>query len=273
MLTQPYEPLAADAQATKAGTAATVVGNSAENGGTIEWATPANANVSDNAYATATMPVGSISLGLKMTNWAFPIPEGATITGVSFDVESKAGNPSKIASALNLVKAGAMFGVAAPPYLGYWGTTDEHQIYGGSSYLPVPLTPADVNSELFGVFIQVYSSATGTGSTTASIDSVAITVYYTEAESEDRICFATRSMELRSNGVDRQARKDDVWGGLVPDGFFPTAIPSGQEARPTRVIIIASQGDLGTLADAGSNKLSAVVNVRSGHHSVRDASP
>jgi hypothetical protein len=92
-----------------------------------------------------------------------------------------------------------------------------------------------------------------------------MTVYYTEAADENRVCFATRSVELRTNGVYRQHPEDDVWGGVLPDGFLPYSTPGGIDGRSSRGILIPTQGDLDELADSGTNKLSAVVKTRAGH--------
>jgi hypothetical protein len=100
---------------------------------------------------------------------------------------------------------------------------------------------------------------------------VRITVYYTEAEDENRICFAERSIELRSDGPYRQHPTDDVWGYVVPRGFLPHALPSGMEGRKTRFIVIPSQGDLGELPDSGTNKLSVSVNHRPAYLVAREA--
>lgn len=83
------------------------------------------------------------------------------------------------------------------------------------------------------------------------------------------ICSSGRSMEVATNGVFRQSPEDDVWGRVIEDGFPPAAVPSGAEERPTRVIIIPSQGDFGELPDSGTPKVSVVRHVRAGHHFAR----
>lgn len=162
-----------------------------------------------------------------------------------------------------------MLDTAPPGYIETeWPYFDSVATYGSWAG---PWLYSDINNSGFGVVLSARRPVGGiTEDHTASVDQITIGVSYTEGPEEDRVCFATRSIEIRSNGVDRQAPEDDVWGGLVPDGFFPAAIPSGPEGRPSRVIVIPSQGDLGTLADAGSNKLSAAVNVRTGHHAARE---
>jgi hypothetical protein len=58
---------------------------------------------------------------------------------------------------------------------------------------------------------------------------------------------------------------------VVPDGFLPVALPSGLEERPMRCIVIPSQGDLGEVADEGTNKLTAQAFVRAAYLFARES--
>lgn len=274
ILTEPPASGGADVVITKKA-AGTIVGNSAELGGTIDWATASNAKSSDNAYATATRTaVGyELSKGLKLTNWGFAIPSTATILGVGMDFEVKAGGPNPyITEQVNFVVAGAVYdphGANPPGPAEYWGTSDEHRIFGGSSYLPgLSLTPAQVNAEGFGVFFQTLHIGAGS---VAYVDSVSISVYYTESEDDSPVCFAGRSLELRSNGVYRQHASDDVWGRLVADGFPPYVPAGGLEGKQCRTIIIPSAGDFETLPDGAAPSLATSTYSRDGHHFAREA--
>jgi hypothetical protein len=251
----------------------------------VAWTSPAKAEASDNSYATVEgEPNKSLSTQfLKATNFAFGIPEGAIITGVIAEieksrVESTGNGPLDLAVCLvreGIIQdatdtAGAGANRALP---GRWPTADAYTVYGASEDLwgatpDSPWLPSDINDSGFGVAISAW---TGAG-TTARVDHIRLIVYYTEAEPEDRVCYTGRSVDLRSNGPFRQARVDagDVWGEVVPDGFLPYAAPSGLEARPRRGIIIPTQGDLGSLPDRGSNKLSAVVKTQEGHYFARE---
>ncbi|HSC21429.1 MAG TPA: hypothetical protein VLC07_06850, partial [Solirubrobacterales bacterium] len=99
-----------------------------------------------------------------------------------------------------------------------------------------------------------------------------LTVYYNEAGAEDKVCFATRSIELRSDDVRRQHPLDDIWGRLVPDGFLPILPAGGIEERQTRSIIIPSAGDFETLPDGATPALEGRTFGRDGYHFAREAS-
>ena len=86
----------------------------------------------------------------------------------------------------------------------------------------------------------------------ASVYNVQIGVFYTTEPDDDRVCFAGRSIELRSDGV------------------FPTAHPGAPDGRPGRGIVVASTGDLGDLADSGSVPLSVIAYERAGHLYARE---
>lgn len=88
----------------------------------------------------------------------------------------------------------------------------------------------------------------------------------------DAITFDGRSAELRSDGVFRQAEVADIWGRLVPDGFLPTAQPSGLEERPTRGIIVPTRSDLESLSDVGeASDIEVVEKYFPGYHFASEA--
>lgn len=85
------------------------------------------------------------------------------------------------------------------------------------------------------------------------------------------LVWANRLIELRSDGVYRQDATADVWGRLVPDGFLPTVTPSGLEERPTRGILIPTQGDFDNLPDEEDNKLGVKEKYFPGYHFTGEA--
>ena len=269
VVTAPYTPLVPDAQSAKAPGEAASAGGS---GG--EWKNPKNVLTSNNSRATAEpepVKMGpfltlDITEDLHVTKFGFAIPEeGTKITGVAVEIERSAEGEGFLKDrSVNLLNGIGIAGSLASPAT--WPTTDETMIYGGSTNLwGLALSPAAVNAAAFGVAIQCI------GSGIARIDSVRIIVYYTQATDENRVCFASRSAEFRTNGPVRQHPTDDVWGELVPVGFNPYAPPSGLEERAVRGMIVPSQGDLGELPDKGSNKLSAVVKYRPAYLYAREA--
>jgi hypothetical protein len=256
-------------------------GTAEQSGAEHEWATVNNIKVDDASYATVTLGASSgekleLSNVLIARNYGFALPEGATVLGLSPFIKRKASAYSPPYGAqifdyeVQVIKGGeALPGEGLTP--GGWATSDTVKTYGGSSELfGGTWTAADINAPDFGWQIQVVCQG-GTG-TTASVAHMGMVVYYTEAADENRICFAGRSIELRSDGVYRQAPEDDGWGLIVPKGFLPTASPSGLEERASRFIIVPSQGDLGELADSGDNALEAQSFVRPGYLYSREAS-
>jgi hypothetical protein len=255
----------ADAQSTKSPGAAA----NDETSGTVAWETPGNAKASDGSYAVAKLKAGEISNYEKLTDFGFELPEDATVTGFIAAVERSCTTLIYDAD-VRLVHSGVIGG-GSMTHPGEWPTSDAVAIYGAADSLWSDSWDApDVNSSEFGIAI---AARCGIGAITgeAKIDSVSITVYYTEAADENRICFAERSVEVRSDGVYRQLPDDDVWGPVVAEGFNPDAPPSWLEERALRGLVLPSQGDFDTLADAGSNPIGLTVIYRPAYHFAREA--
>lgn len=278
LLREPFVPVVADAQSIKAPGA---VADSALGGGSSTWTSPENAKVADLTVAKLPAMSGSVeSHGLLTSSHGFAIPSEAVITGIKleyfpyFGIEPQVNGPGP--GRTQLVKAGALVGEnKGAPYesLGYNWTT-QVWVFGGSDDLwGTTWTPAQVNASTFGAYVAARHAANQANSpANIGIDWITVTVYYTEARPEDRVCYGGRSLEIRSEVVARQHQTDDVWGTLIPDGFLPYDAPGGMEERPSRGILIPTQGDLGMLPDTGVTKLSATVVTREGHHLAREAS-
>ncbi len=270
VLSEPYQAPLADLQSSRSpGTVEDKAGV-----GTKAWENPSNAKASDNAYATCELGSGVVSHYLTATNLAFALPEGATVLGIvpSFERSAAvvAGNARVRDEQVRIVKAGAIKGTVDKALPVYWPQSDGAQSYGGSDDLwGQTWTPSDINSSGFGVAL---SAKDYEGTAIAKVDAVTVTVYYSEViQGEDRVCYASRSVEPRSDGVFRQHPTADVWGRLVPDGFLPTVPAEGAEGRQTRTILIPSAGDLGTLPDGASPAFSAVSYGRHGYQYAREA--
>jgi hypothetical protein len=246
------------------------VANDSSSGGTKAWTNPGNAKASDNSKATCEFGFPNVTEFLKATNFGFTLPGTATVCGIVAEVERVADGALRFQDhKVQICKAGAPSGENKAKS-DAWPTVDTYAAYGASSdFWGLSWTVAEINSSGFGLAIAV---AAATSAHIASIDHVRITVYYTGALAEDRVCFATRSVDLGSARVVRQAPDEDVWGETVPDGFFPFDVPGGLEQQPSRGILIPSQGDLGEVPDTGTNRLSAVVKTRRGSRYGRGAS-
>jgi hypothetical protein len=237
--------------------------------GSKAWTGASNAKASDDSRATAVLSAGEITQYLAATNFGFALSEGATPIAIFVEVErSKEGANAVLTHAIRLMREGSIIGddFSLPGNDDAWLSTDTYVIYD-SKLGGVPWTAGEINHSGFGAAIAAESPS----GATARVDHIRITVYYTEVKDESRICFAGRSIELRSDGIFRQHPTDDVWGELIPEGFLPFATPSGLEGRKARFIVIPSTGDLGELADNGDNPMSAQALVRPGYLFAREA--
>ena len=244
--------------------------------GTLTWSNVNNAKTLDGTYAQVeTSGVFEVqSHYLKATNFGFAIPEGATIKGVKVAIARKGQFEGYIREkVVKLVNEGTVEGEnkALTGEAGMWSTSLVQMEYGGSESLwglSSP-TPTKFNKSNFGVVLSIADALASKA--IAYVDWIGLTIYYTEGASQNRICFATRSLEFRSDGVIRQALTDDVWGSVVPNGFLPYAPPGGADGRTERTIIIPTQGDFEARADTGSNKITSQRFTRAGHHVAREA--
>lgn len=153
--------------------------------GTIAWATVNNAKVSDNTYATATMPLLALSHYLKGTNFGFAIPVGATIDGIQLDVERSiiagAGPPVRDNS-VRIVKAGTFQGDEKAAG-GDWPAGDTVISYGGAADLwGLTWTVANINASNFGAGLSAKALGSGVGFGIGRVDQLGqITVFFTPA--------------------------------------------------------------------------------------------
>lgn len=148
------------------------------------WVDPTNVFSSDDTRASASLSgSGSnrFSRDLKVSGFDFSaIPDGSTIDGVVVEIErhvsSTSGSPRD--DTIQLMKAGTAGGTNAASG-STWPTTDAYATYGGASDLwGNTLSTADIKDSGFGVSIKAVKTA-GKSSTTARVDHIRITVYYT----------------------------------------------------------------------------------------------
>lgn len=148
------------------------------------WTDISNVTASDNTYATVALDAfegPSESEYIVSTGFGFAVPAGATINGIVVEVEGK-GSAASLGRtvAAQLLKAGVAvgsdYGLTEAP----WGTTEAFRTVGGGAadLWGTTWTRAEVNDAGFGV--QFAIGANGDAGT-VSVDSVRVTVYYTEA--------------------------------------------------------------------------------------------
>lgn len=150
---------------------------SARDGSVVGWTNYSGAMLSDDNYATASIPVGYTDW-LRCTEFNFDddIPVDSWITGIDVKIERKAGAATLSDSALYLRKD-VQFG-ANKASATEWLTEDTEVIYSWNwkNYIRdfeiVPDT--DITDNTFGVDFSVAS----TGETTASVDCIHVRAYY-----------------------------------------------------------------------------------------------
>ncbi|MBI4808363.1 MAG: DUF11 domain-containing protein [Nitrosomonadales bacterium] len=148
--------------------------------GTRTWTT-LDAVASDNAYATTTLGDNQQSHYLKCTGYGFAIPAGATINGITVNVERSASNTNSPIRDLSMriVKAGVI-GATNRATATTYPTTDTVEAHGGAADLwGLPWTAADINSANFGAALAAYKNGTNGGTFTVNVDHMPITVTYT----------------------------------------------------------------------------------------------
>ena len=154
--------------------------------GAVNWGAVNEAKTSNNAYATVGVSSTVQSNYLKVTNFGFAVPSGATINGitVSIDRKSNGSGPSNYVkdTIVKLVKGGTVSGDDKADTVTRWPSTEATQTYGGAADLwGLTLTDTDVNASTFGVVL----SATlylhfGKNYPSAFVDYISITIDYTE---------------------------------------------------------------------------------------------
>lgn len=140
--------------------------------GTAVWSDPANAQASDDLYAT-TSPNGATQY-LKATNFGFSLPAGAVIIGISASIEHLSAANTVTDASVKIAKGGTVTGSEhADPAL--WPDTGDTVVnYGSTSDLwGTAWTAADINAVGFGFAV----SATDTFDV-AAVDHMTLTVTY-----------------------------------------------------------------------------------------------
>ncbi len=148
--------------------------------GAVAWTNPGNAAASDDSWATAVIGAAvTPSEYLKVTNFGFAIPSGATIDGITVTIERSATQANRVNdSAVRIVKGGTI-GSTDKGSATNWPTSDGSANYGGAADLwGETWAYTDINNSGFGAAIS--ASSTGSGTRTARIDLITITVTYTE---------------------------------------------------------------------------------------------
>ena len=154
--------------------------NDSSNGSALNWSGSANAVSSNDARASITLSSGSVNISryLKITNFGFAIPTGATIDGIVAEIEAQSSTGTKgVWEEVRLVKASTVTGSDLSSAIDL-PASDTFVSHGGATELwGETWSSTDINSSGFGVAISVTNASAS--SQNALIDSARITVYYT----------------------------------------------------------------------------------------------
>ncbi|MFZ3015867.1 MAG: Ig-like domain-containing protein [Minisyncoccia bacterium] len=149
--------------------------------GTVTWSNTSRIVSSNNSYATASLGDNVISHYIKATNFGFTIPVGATITGITAEVEKKSANANRTQDYRVRIIKGGTIGSTDKSNTNWWGTANNvYTTYGGVSDLwGETWTYSDINNTNFGLALSAYKNTTVGGNESASIDHIKITITYT----------------------------------------------------------------------------------------------
>ena len=150
-------------------------GTAADGGGSdVAWTNPNNAKVTDNTTTDNIWPSGGLrSNELLLSNFGFNLPDSAVVDGIL--VEVKRYGIQAVDSVVKLMKGGVATGDDKATTSGY-PFIYEVKAYGGAEDLwGTTWTVAEINNSGFGVTLSAMNIS---GSGSANIDSVQITVYW-----------------------------------------------------------------------------------------------
>jgi parallel beta-helix repeat protein len=154
--------------------------------GTVLWGNPGNITTTGSPYASMGVAASAVTHYLQVTNYGFNssnLPSDATINGITVTIrrqQSSSGTGIRD-SAVYLLKAGAVVGSNLAATGSNWPTSMGTTTYGGTTNLwGTTWTPAEIHDSNFGVVLSARNAASS-GSRTASVDYMQITVTYTPA--------------------------------------------------------------------------------------------
>lgn len=147
--------------------------------GAVAW-TLLDAMGSDNVYASTVLNDNQQSNYLKCTGYGFAIPAGATINGITVNLERSATNTLVQDLRMRLVKAGVIQAGDRALLAVDYPTVDAVAAHGGAADLWGGVwTVADINNANFGAALATIKNGTAGGTRTVNVDHMPITVTYT----------------------------------------------------------------------------------------------
>jgi hypothetical protein len=150
-------------------------------GSSSTWTNPGNVITSNDIYSINTTNLatnGDYTDYLQATGFGFTIPNGSIINGIKVEVErSDPGGKAKDYR-IRIVKNG-IIGSTDKSVNSAWHNNDQYKTYGGINDLWGQIWGySDINANNFGFAIAVERQGGGNSPTTARIDHIQITIYY-----------------------------------------------------------------------------------------------
>jgi hypothetical protein len=172
---------------------------SVDDGASVDWTTPSNAQTSNDSRTIASAVGGGPTTEtdfLDITNFGFNV--SGTINGIEVSVERrKTGSGTLEDSTIQLIKGGTAQG-DNKAVAGAWPASDTVATYGGASDLwGLTWSANDINATDFGVRVQGINNHIS-NSDDAEVDFVSITVTYTAGGTSMRRLSVLKSKIIRS---------------------------------------------------------------------------
>jgi len=155
-------------------------GSSSNADGYVDWTNKGNIVADDGAYARVYIKSGSPSYRLIGSTCGFAIPSGATINGIVLTVKRYSANANMARDGMVCLRHGnGTASTSDKESSAYWPTTAAAADYGSNTDLWGDTWTADeINGSGFGA--QLYVLTSSATSMYAYVDSLKLTVYYTE---------------------------------------------------------------------------------------------
>lgn len=154
--------------------------SSTTTGSGSSWSYTSRSYTSNNSWSYTYLSTNSTSSYLMVTNFGFAIPSGATIQGITVDIEHYGGHRKMRDNSVMLTKNGSSYVGSDYGKSSTWANGyDEDYSYGGTSDLwGESWSESDINSSNFGVGISVENFSSSRAGY-AYIDDITVTVEYT----------------------------------------------------------------------------------------------
>lgn len=211
--------------------------------GLIPWSNAGNA-ASNVAFASASLGGGTSSQILSCSNFGFAIPANSVIVGVTLVFDSyKSGSAPSLNCAVTLNGGSQRNAVVS-------ATSSTGFILGGGTDLwGTTLTPAIVNSPSFGPRIIASDTFGGSQPGTINLNSVAMTVFYTEGSQILAVTGFGFSLPAGTVPIGFQASVKGHYSGTVPT-ITVQALKAGSPVGTSKPLVLGTTDSTVTLGSS-----------------------